>query len=235
MILLLTIATSVSIAASTLTDEMDAASPAPVEHLGLTDRQDDRLVPLRHGQPYFRISSGFVNGRDSDGPGNHDIDFDTGVLISLGLGKRVMTFDHGFDLCAEFDAVITEQDADTHGPVKAVKDLGVGALLFDGIANYHFEFDPRLSLYGGFGIGVAAVDVDTRDSAGHDFDVEDGPFFAWQGKTGVIWRFAPRIAAHAGLRVLHVEDVNVDDDIGSSDFDLEIRQAALEAGLMFDI
>ena len=135
---------------------------------------------------------------------------------------------------AEPVGVVTDLDANTHGPVKAVKDVAMGAILFDGIVNYTFDFEPRLSLYGGFGIGAATLDVDTHDSAGHDFDVEDGPFFAWQGRTGAAWRFAPHTTAHAGIRLLGIQDVEIDDDIGNSDFDLETRQAALEAGLIFD-
>ena len=184
---------------------------------------------------YLRLTGGFVTTADSDGPAlNNDVKFDKGYLLSVGVGERIGALQNGLGFSAEVEGVYTDQNAHANGTTKALRDVAVLGALVDGIVD--LRVGDRLSFYGGAGIGVAWVNVgvDNNDPA-HDFSSKDGPYLAWQLRTGVAWRFAPSTSLHVGYRFLNVDDAKIKDGIGSSSFDLQTQENVWEAGLIFGI
>lgn len=181
---------------------------------------------------YLRASGGFVTTSDSSGPGE-EIDFDEGYLLSLGIGRRLGASDGGVGFALELDGLWTDQDVSDSGGLQAVTDLSVAGVLLDGIVDYRIS--ERLSIYAGAGLGVAWLDVGTSSDSLSDFQDEDGPFLAWQGRAGFAWHFSESIALHVGYRFLNIDDAEVDDGVGDSSFELETQQHVLEAGLIFGL
>ncbi len=181
---------------------------------------------------YLRVFGGLVTMESSSGP-DEDIDFDEGYLLSLGLGHRIGARETGLGFALELEGLWTDQDAEDEGPIQAVRDVTVGGLMLNGIADYR-AWD-RVSLYGGAGIGAAWLDVGTTSDAVNDFDDEDGPFLAWQAKAGVAWHLSSNLALSLGYRFLNTDDAEIDDGIGNASFDLETQQHVVEVGLILGL
>lgn len=178
---------------------------------------------------YLRINGGLVTTTDSDGPGE-EIDFDEGLLVAIAVGKRFPGDLNNFAFDLELEGVYTDQDADDEGLLQAVNDITTISAFFNGILDYRLA--ERFSVYGGGGLGLAWVDVGTTSDALNDFDDEDGPFLAWQAKAG--FKYHTRGGAiNLGYRFFNIDDVEIDDDVGDADFDLETEQHVLELGYTF--
>jgi opacity protein-like surface antigen len=191
--------------------------------------QDTADTELSSGGWYARLSGGLVTTKDTDGPGNEKVEFDEGFLLGAALGQRVTSDKGPFNLDVDVEALWTQQDASTSGALQAVDDVTVLAGLLNLTLNYSVA--PRAAIYLGGGVGAAWMDVGT----GSGFADDDGPFLAWQARTGLEWRFAPSFAATVGYRLLNIDDNNIDSGIGNSSFDLETQQHALEIGLRVGI
>jgi opacity protein-like surface antigen len=180
---------------------------------------------------YVQIGAGLVTTTDSDGP-DEDVEFDEGFAIPLAVGYRFGADDSNalaFDL--EFEALYTDQDADDEGFIEAVNDVTVVAGFIDGVGD--LALGQNFSLYGGAGIGLAALDVGTESDSLNSFEEEDGPFLAWQGKAGFRWYATPSVSWSVGYRFVNIDDAEIDDDTGGASFDLETQQHALELGVRF--
>lgn len=184
------------------------------------------------GPTYLRINGGLVTTEESDGP-DEEIDFDEGYLVGLALGQRVSSGRNPLNFALELEGLWTDQDADDDGPIQAIQDITVIGAFLNGL--FDFRVADRLSLYAGAGIGGAWMDIGTESDALNDFDDEDGPFLSWQAKAGLMWRTSDSTALSVGYRFLNIDDVEIDDDIGSASFDLETQQHAIELGLTFGI
>jgi len=178
---------------------------------------------------YIRATGGITTTSKSDGPGE-EIDFDEGYLLSLGLGHRFGASANGLGFAVELDGVWTDQDADTDDG-SVIREVTVAGALLNGLLDYRFA--DRLSLYAGAGVGLAWLDVGTISDDLNDFEDEDGPFLAWQGRAGLAWSFTERLSLHLGYRFLNIDDAEIDESNGETSFDLETQQHVLEAGLLF--
>ena len=89
-----------------------------------------------------------------------------------------------------------------------------------------FGLTDNVALYGGAGIGVAWVDV-TEETT---FEEEDGPFLAWQAKAGLRWYASRSVSWSLGYRFLNIDDAEIEDDLGASDFDLETQRSFGDVG-----
>ncbi|MBK8180551.1 MAG: porin family protein [Planctomycetes bacterium] len=206
------------------------ATPAPERPLLLTDSDQDLLG---RGDPrrswYGRVNAGLVTTDDSRGPGNEDVEFDEGFLLSAALGKRVSSGTGPVAVDVDVEALWTQQDASTSGVLQAVDEITVLAGMLN--VTLDLRVAEPVSVYVGAGAGAAWMDVGTSGG----FHDDDGPFLAWQARGGVEWRFAPRMAARVGYRFLNIDNNNIDDGIGNSSFDLETKQHVLELGLTFEL
>ncbi len=124
-----------------------------------------------------------------------------------------------------------DQDVSDSGTLQAVRDLTVAGAMLNGVVD--FPLSDRLSIYAGAGLGVAWLDVGTTSDSLNDFDAEDGPFLAWQGRGGLTWSFTESTALQFGYRFLNIDDAQIEDGLSSSSFDLETQQHVLEIGLVF--
>jgi len=186
----------------------------------------------RERRNYLRLGGGLVTTEDSSGP-DEDIEFDEGYLLSVAIGQRFGASDTGLGLALELEGIWTDQDADDTGPLQAVSDVTVGAVMINGVLDLRLA--DQISLYGGAGVGAAWVDVGTKSDSLHDFDADDGPRLAWQAKAGLAWQLGGNTSVFAGYRFLNIDDSDIDDGIGTSSFDLETQQHVLEVGLLFGI
>lgn len=179
---------------------------------------------------FFRIGAGLITSTDSNGPGE-EINFDEGYLISAAVGHRFAGEPNNLAFDLELEGIWSDQDTDEDGPIQSVSDVTVLGLLVNGLADYRIA--QSFSLYGGAGIGASMMDIGTESDALNDFNDEDGPFLTWQAKAGVKFLMAGGGAFHFGYRFLNVDDVEIDDDVGSADFELETEQHGLELGYTF--
>jgi len=182
------------------------------------------------GGLYVRASAGLVTTVDSDGP-SEDIEFDEGFLLGAAIGTRLnSTADAvGFDL--ELEGLWTQQDAGDQGPIQAVEDVTIGALMVNAMLDWRVM--EKLSIYGGAGVGAAWMDVGTNSDSINDFNDDTGPLFAWQARAGLAFHFSPSFAMNLGYRFINVGDEQIDDDIGNASFELETQQHVLEIGATF--
>ena len=191
------------------------------------------LAPQDQGsRTYLRFNGGLVTTTSSDGP-DDDIDFDNGFLLAFAIGRRMTSGENPFNFDLELEGVYTDQDADNTGTLQALRDVTVARGFLNGVLDYRVA--DRFSLYAGAGIGAAWMDVGTSSDALNDFEDEDGPFLAWQAKAGVMWHFSPNTALTLGYRFMNIDDVQIDDDVGGADFDLQTEQHTAEIGLRFGI
>ena len=205
-------------------------APAALEPLSTLEPALRDIVNDRESW-FLQIGVGVVTTTDSDGP-DEDIEFDEGFAVPLALGYRFGADDSNslaFDL--EFEALYTDQDADNKGFLEAVNDVTVVAGFIDGVGD--LALGQNFSLYGGAGIGLAALDVGTESDSLNSFEEEDGPFLAWQGKAGFRWYATPSVSWSVGYRFVNIDDAEIDDDTGGASFDLETQQHALELGVRF--
>lgn len=174
---------------------------------------------------YLRLDGGLVTTANSDGPGE-EIDFDEGFLVALALGHHFGAQEGsvGFDL--EVEGVWTDQD--TSGDVSSVRDYNSISALVNALIE--FRIAERFFFYGGAGLGAAFVDVGTNSSALGDFNADDGPFLTWQAKAGFLYRFAEHWDANLGYRFVNINNIEIMDSVGTSNFDLETEQHVLELG-----
>ena len=224
MILIQLIATSLLTGVPATADQPEPTLVASVPSYALTDHVYDPAP----GGLRLRVSGGFLTTKDSSDSGK-DIEFDEAWMLSVGLGGRVGGMANGVNFSIELDGMFTDQDADDKGALQSVKDVNVAAVFLDGILD--FPIMQTLSIYGGAGIGVAWLDIGTASG----FSEDDGPFLAWQAKTGLAWRFGANTALHFGYRFVNVDNAEIDDDVNNVSFDLETRQHILEAGLIFGV
>lgn len=187
-------------------------------------------VPDRsRGAWYARVSGGLVTTKDTNGPGNEKVKFDEGFLLGAALGQRVTSGQGPINVDVDVEGLWTQQDASTTGALQAVNDITVLAALLN--ATLNVAVAERASLYLGGGVGAAWMSVGT----GSGFKDDDGPFLAWQARTGLEWRFAQSMALNLGYRFLNIDKNNIDNGIGNSSFDLETQQHVLEIGLRFGL
>jgi opacity protein-like surface antigen len=207
-----------SLAATTPSVDPAPASAAPQEG------------DVRRGT-YFHVGAGLVTMEESDGP-DEEIDFDEGYMITLGVGHRWADApEDELAFGAELEGIWTDQDADDDPPIQALRDITVIAVMLNGLLDY--QFTEAFGLYGGAGIGTAWMDVGTESDAFNDFEDEDGPFLAWQAKAGLQLATSPSLVWNLGYRFLNIDDVEIDDDLGGAEFDLETTQHILELGASF--
>jgi len=184
------------------------------------------------GGMYVRLEGGITTTSNSDSS-NEDVDFDEGYLLGIALGQRATSGAGPLNFSLELEGLWSQQDASNSGALQAVDDVTAAMIFLNGLLEY--QLMDRLSIYGGAGLGVAWVDVGTNHDGTNDFTDEDGPFFAWQARTGVQWQFTPGIAGNFGYRFINIDDVNLDDNAGGASFDLSTRQHVLEVGVRFGI
>lgn len=205
--------------------------------LGRSARQDTVVVQDASARQigterrmYLRVDGGFVTTEDSDGP-DEDVEFDEGYLVALAFGWRTTPGPGRVDFDVELEGVWNDQDADDQGPIQAVEDVTVAGVFLNGTFDFHLA--DRWSIYAGAGIGSAWVDVGTESDAVNDFEEDDGPFLAWQAKAGLRFLLTDTMALQGGYRFINIDDVEIDDDLGNADFDLETMQHIAEIGLRF--
>lgn len=213
------------------------SAPAEADPLGFSPeplpqyRDDDYDYDARaRSRTYLRLSGGVVTTTDSDGP-DEDIEFDEGYLIGVALGRRFGEGDQPLGFALELEGLWTDQDADDGNTLDPVRDVNTLSALLNGLIT--FRLTDSFGLYGGAGIGAAWVDVGTSSDALNDFDSEDGAFLTWQLRAGLEFWASRAWGINLGYRFVNIDDVEINDDVGSENFELETRQHVLELGVSF--
>ena len=85
----------------------------------------------------------------------------------------------------------------------------------------------------GFSFLHASTEEGAPSDSFNDFEDEDGPFLAWQARGGLQLWTSPSLAWNLGYRFLNIDAVEIDDDLGGAEFDLETSQHLLEIGASF--
>lgn len=224
-----------AIGSGTSLDEYSLASmPATTSSYELTALEPHaapRLPQSRRNEGWFlELGGGFVTTTDSDGPGE-EVDFDEGLGVFLGVGKRFAGQPDAFGFDLMLEGIYTDQDASQSGSLQAVNDVTVAGVLVSGLGD--FALTERFSVFGGAGLGVSWLDVGTTSDAFNDFDSDEGALLTWQARLGGRLRFSPDTSAFLGYRFLNIDDAEIDDDLGGASFDLATEQHILEIGFRF--
>lgn len=198
------------------------------------DEADDDYAGVRGDNGlYFQGLFGLVTTSNSDGP-DEEIDFDEGYQVAGAIGTRFGADDGNalaFDV--ELEVLWNDQDADNEGVLEAVSDVTVLAGLLNAIAE--FALTERFALYLGAGIGAAGLDIGTESDALNDFDEDDGPFLAWDGKAGLRLWASDDVAWSVGYRYMNIDDAEIDDDVGGASFELQTEQHVIELAVRFQL
>jgi len=180
---------------------------------------------------YWSLGASFVTTRSSDGP-SEEINFDDGWGLQVALGRRIHG-DSEADLAFDFEVegLYTDQEADSDGG--PLNDLNTAAIMLNGLGA--LPVGERAEFFFGGGLGLGWLDVGTRSDGLSSFDDEDGPFFAWQLRAGLRFDVAETTQLEVGYRFLNIDDAQVDDGIGDSDFDLKTEQHSLGVSVRFGV
>jgi opacity protein-like surface antigen len=189
-------------------------------------------APGARSGTYLQLGFGLVTTRSSSGP-SQDVEFDQGYAVPVAIGWRLPGADDALALDLEVEGIYTDQDVDDDGLTQAVVDITQFGLLFNALAD--FEVGDALALYAGGGIGLSFLDIGTTSDGLNSFEDEDGPFLAWQLKGGLRWWMSDALSWNLGYRFLNVDDVEIDDGVGSSSFDLETEQHVIEIGIRLQL
>jgi opacity protein-like surface antigen len=230
-LLIVPIATLLS--ASTLTaDDPSAAGAAAISATPATASTwlpssiDDDSSPW-----YWSLGGSFVTTRSSDGP-SEEIDFDEGWGAQVAFGhrhygseKRSLMFD------LEVEGLYTDQEPDRDdGPFE---DLNTAAIMLNALGA--LPVGERAEVFFGGGLGLGWLDIGSSSDGLNSFDDEDGPFFAWQLRAGLRFDVAATTQLEVGYRFMNIDDAQIDDGIGDSDFDLETEQHSLGLSVRFGV
>lgn len=177
-----------------------------------------------------RLGGGLVT-TSSDSGGGEEVDFDEAFMLAVAFGHHFGAGEERLGFDVELEGLWSDQDAETSGEVSGVRDYTAVGLLLNGVVD--FRLVDRWFLYGGAGIGTSFVDIGSSGDEFHQFDSEDGPFLTWQGKAGVRWNMTDRLAWNLGYRFVNISDVEIQDSIGASNFELGIEQHVIELGISF--
>lgn len=179
---------------------------------------------------YWSLGASLVTTSSSDGP-SEDIDFDEGWGAQVAFGRRFYGENEGgilFD--AEVEALYTDQEPESDGPFN---DLNTAALMLNGLGAV--PLGERAEVFFGGGVGLGWLDVGSSGDGLSSFDDEDGPFFSWQLRAGLRFDVGTATQLEVGYRFLNIDDAEIDDGIGDSDFDLQTKQHSLGLSLRFGV
>jgi opacity protein-like surface antigen len=180
---------------------------------------------------YLSVGASVVTTRSADGP-NDEIEFDEGWGLQLALGRRHFgATDDGMMLDLELESLYTSQDGDGSAATNPIGDLNVAAVLLNGLVALQIAEETELFIGGGLGVGW--LDVGTASDSLASFSAEDGPFFAWQIRAGVRFGLGASTDLELGYRFLGIDDAEIDDRNGDSDFALETQQHSLGLSVRF--
>lgn len=194
-----------------------------------------RLLQTEPPSPDWYVALGFqtVTTRNVDGP-NEEIDFDEGFAIPLALGHRFHASEDGrFGVSVELEGIYTDQEAEDDNFFSAVRDITGVSVLVNGVLDY--AITEVVGVYGGLGVGLSWLDINTEDDGLSTFEDEDGPFLAWQAKAGVLFRVSESFGIDLAYRFLNIDDAEIDDTNGNASFDLETQQHMIGLGLRFGV
>ncbi len=212
-------------------------APASEPHRSLASfalpAQDDSVTD--DGGLYLQLGFGLTSAQDSGGPDSaNDVEYDQGELYSLALGMHFGPAEPGrlgFDL--ELEAIYGEQEIEARGGIVDPSDTSFAALMVNGLLD--FSLSEQFALYGGAGIGIAGLDVDSVDDGVNTFEDDDKALFAWQLKGGARLRMTSHTSLNLGYRWLQIDDATLSDSVNDVDFDLESGLHVLELGLRFTL
>jgi opacity protein-like surface antigen len=179
---------------------------------------------------YWSLGGSFVTTSSSDGPGE-EIDFDEGWGAQVAFGRRYYGDPENalmFDV--EVEGLYTDQEPDRDGPLN---DLNTAAIMLNGLGAV--AVGERTEVFFGGGVGLGWLDVGTESDSLTSFDDEDGPFFSWQVRAGLRFDVAETTQLEVGYRFLNIDDAEVDDGIGDSDFELSTEQHSLGISVRFGV
>lgn len=206
------------------------AEHAPAAKLTWALPQEPSAVHVDEGGYFWEVGTGLVTLSESGGPGE-EIDFDEGIGLFLGFGRR-FDADHdglGYDLMIE--GLYTDYDSDSTDILVAVRDVTTIGAMVSGLADY--AVTERASVFGGLGVGLSWIDAGTQSDALNDFSDDEGALLTWQARAGARYRFTDSLSAHVGYRFISIDDADFDDNLGDASFALETEQHLLEVGLRF--
>lgn len=180
---------------------------------------------------YWSVGASLVTTRSADGP-SEEIDFDAGWGLQLALGRRCFgATDDGMMLDLELEGLYTDQESDGNAATNPIGDLGVAAMILNGLVALQIAEETELFIGGG--LGLAWLDITTQNDSLSSFADEDGPFFAWQLRAGVRFGLGASTNVEVGYRLLSIDQVEIDDGVGDMDFALETQQHSLGLTVRF--
>jgi len=219
-------------------DSTDAPAPTPLS-LAAVSLAPESLAPEsgpalaadEDERSYFLLSGGLVTTRSSDGSdANEEIDFDEGWSLAVAYGNEFhVSLDGDTRWAWELEGTYSDQDVDDQGPTQAVRDVTTAGIFGNLVGEW--ALGESVGIYAGAGVGAAWLEVGDNGDALSDFEEEDGPFLAWQGKVGLHLARGSATSWRIGYRFVNIDDVELDESDGDSSFELETQQHVLELTL----
>lgn len=219
-------------------DDLNSSQAQQNEQLGAHGTQlenhEGRITTLEQGayNPwYVRLGAGaaWLNAdADFGALGNRDMDFDTGWLGQIAVGRQFGGFR------AELEFAYQTNDADTDGSAlideilqENTRDLSADIYTFMVNGYYELPVVDAFSVYAMVGMGVAHITADGQFYDGGWIDVDtqiDGTnSFAYKAGLGVTYNFTDEIAGDLGYEYLGIADSGNVDDISSSNVVASVR------------
>jgi opacity protein-like surface antigen len=179
----------------------------------------------------FDIGADSVVDIDSNPTGT--VSYDTGISSSLAVGRHLFGGKLAFN--GELETFYSFTRLDDGDLVKlspnSPRDHASLALLVNGMLEWNLG--KSFAWYGGVGVGYASVRLDSFDFG--DLDQVDKSALAYQFKIGALYRLGQNLDFLLGYRYFQTEDIQIDNVVTLSSFDVTNQENIFEAGLRWGL
>jgi opacity protein-like surface antigen len=182
----------------------------------------------------FNIGAAFPAEVDENPTGT--VGYDTGIATALAVGRRLSDSD-SLDVAAELEGLyafsqIDEGDLDALPATNSPRDAGNLAWFLNGVLEWNFS--KTFAWYGGAGIGYATgIELEAFDFG--DLDQADKDALAFQFKLGAVYRLGGNVDFLLGYRYYQTEDIQVDNIVSQSSFDITNQINVVELGMRWGL
>ncbi len=184
---------------------------------------------------YIGFDLGALSVTDIDQNPTGTVGYDTGVSMALALGRHLIRSD-SLDFSGELEGLYAFTKLDdgdlVNIPSAISRDYGNLAWFVNGVLDWKLSED--FGWYGGAGVGYASgIRLQSFDSG--NLAQADTQAIAFQFKLGAIFHMGGRYDFLLGYRYFQTEDVQIDNLVTLTSFDVTNQANIFEAGVRWGL
>ena len=182
----------------------------------------------------FGVGAAFLSDVDTNPTGT--VSYDTGVATTLAVGRRLSDSD-SVDVAAELEGLyafsrLDDGDLDKLAAPNTPRDAANLAWFLNGILQWNLS--KTFAWYGGAGIGYASgIELDAFDFG--DLKQVDKDGLAFQAKLGALYHLGGSTDFLLGYRYYRTEEIQINNIVSQTSFDLTNEMHILEVGVRWGL